>query len=163
MIILVVAVGVGVQDGCGVDHVVFVDVLGSELGNVVLSCAGSYGLCVIVHVEVGGELSGLVADELCGGDLAYLNNIDVANELLLQTLATVCHVAGRVPDADGVVLEVCDAQLVGERLLNGNLCGVGVQDLYIVFTVEVVIRESVRLVVGVVALLCGNRLYHTVV
>ena len=65
-----------------------------------LCCAGGYGLRVIVHIEVGRELGGLVADELCGGDLAYLDNIGVANELLLQTLTTVGLVAGCVPDAE---------------------------------------------------------------
>ena len=48
----------------------------------------------------GRELGGLVADELCGGDLTCLDNIGVANELLLQTLTTVGLVAGCVPDAE---------------------------------------------------------------
>ena len=82
------------------NHIVVIVVLGSELRDVVACCAGSYGLRVIVHVEIGRELGGLVADELCGGDLAYLDNIGVANELLLQTLTTVGLVVGCVPDAE---------------------------------------------------------------
>ena len=82
------------------NHIVVVVVLGSKLGDVVASSTGSYSLRVVIHVEVGRELGGLVADELCGGDLAYLDNIGVANELLLQTLTTVGLEVGCVPDAE---------------------------------------------------------------
>jgi hypothetical protein len=61
-----------------------------------------------------------------------------------------------------MVLKVGDAQLVSERLLNGNLCGVGVQNYHVTFTVEVMVRESIRLVIGI-AVGYGSQLSHSVI
>ena len=155
VVVLVIAVGVGELHHCGVDQAVVVDVLGGILGDVFVSSAGGYRGLVSVHVPVGGQLGILVADEFSGGDALHLQDIGVADELLLQRLAAVGQVAGVVPDAERVVHEVGDAQFVGQRLLHGDLRGVGVHNLHVVFTVEIVVGEAVRLKVGIVADLVG--------
>lgn len=78
--LLVIVVRIGQQNGCGVNDVVVVDILGCILRDVVGSSTGLHRAGIIVHVDVGLQVHLLFAynlDHRGGNDV---NDVAVANQ-----------------------------------------------------------------------------------
>ena len=117
------------MDHSGVDYLIAIHVFCSVGRHINASGTGDgTSLDIIIDIEVGIELNLLFADELCQCGGYNGQDVTVADKLLSGSLAGVGQLIDLVLDAEGMVDESGDAQLVGQVLAHTDLGGIGIQD-----------------------------------